>query len=133
MSKKETRIYKNVWKPGAEDAAKKFGFIKTEDVVRKNVDKSSTPLIEQILTGWGNYVKSHFVELDPILKAEGQRRLEICNGCSMRDRGTCSTARKGKHVATGELKKGCGCRLAAKALSPGSVCPLGKWASKQKN
>ena len=33
----------------------------------------------------------------------------------------------GKHVVTGELKKGCGCRLAAKALSPGSECPLGKW------
>ena len=28
MSKKETRIYKSVWKPGAENAAKKFGFIK---------------------------------------------------------------------------------------------------------
>ena len=35
MSKKVTRIYKNVWKPGAEDAAKKFGFIKAEEMLSK--------------------------------------------------------------------------------------------------
>ena len=127
MSKRETRIYKNVWKPGAEDAAKKFGFVSPEEIVRKDVTSKPTPLIEQILTGWGNYVKSHFVELAPELKAEGQKRLEICNSCDMRDRGTCSTGRQGKHVVTGEMKKGCGCKLAAKALSPGSHCPLGKW------
>jgi hypothetical protein len=127
MSKKETRIYKSVWKPGAEDAAKKFGFVSPEEIVRKNVPSKSTPLIEQILTGWGNYVKSHFVELSPELKAESQKRLEICDPCSMRDRGTCSTGKQAKHVVTGKMMKGCGCRLAAKALSPGSVCPLGKW------
>lgn len=132
MSKKETRIYKSVWKPGAENAAKKFGFIRTEDVVKKTVKKtvnktSSTPLIEQILTGWGNYIKSHFVELDPELKAEGQKRLEICDPCDMRNGGTCSTQKQGIHVVTGKKVNGCGCRLAAKALSPGSVCPLGKW------
>lgn len=127
MPKKETKIYKNVWKPGAENAAKKFGFIRTEDVVRKNVVKSKTSVIEQILTGWGNYMKSHFVELDPELKAEGQKRLEICDPCEMRNGGTCSTGRQAKHVVTGHLVSGCGCRLAAKALSPGSVCPLGKW------
>lgn len=126
MDKKVTRIYKNVWKPGAESAAKKFGFIKAEDLVHKKT-KPDTPIIEQILTGWGNYMKSHFVELDPELKAEGQKRLEICNPCDMRNGGTCSTGRKGKHVVTGIMTSGCGCRLAAKALSPGSVCPLGKW------
>lgn len=127
MPNKETRIYKNVWKPGAEDAAKKFGFVSPEDIVRKNVQRKPTSKIDQILTGWGNYVKSHFVELAPELKAEGQKRLEICDPCNMRDRGTCSTGRQGAHVVTGKLTKGCGCRLAAKALSPGSVCPLGKW------
>lgn len=126
MSKKVTRIYKNVWKPGAEDAAKKFGFIKAEDLVHKKI-KSDTPIIEQILTGWGNYMKSHFVELDPELKAEGQKRLEICDPCDMRNGGTCSTGKTGKHVVTGQEVRGCGCRLAAKALSPGSQCPLGKW------
>ncbi len=128
MSKKETKVYKTIWKKGADEAAKKFGFIRPEDVVRKqHAEANNTPIIEQILTGWGNYVKSHFVELAPELKAEGQKRLEICNSCSMRDRGTCSTARRGKHVITGEMMKGCGCKLAAKALSPKSVCPLGKW------
>ena len=127
MSKKETKVYKTIWKKGADEAAKKFGFIRPEDVIRKNVQRTPTSKIDQILTGWGNYVKSHFVELAPELKAEGQKRLEICNSCSMRDRGTCSTARRGKHVITGEMMKGCGCKLAAKALSPKSVCPLGKW------
>ena len=127
MANKITKVYKNVWKPEAEDAAKKFGFIRTEDVIRKNVERKPTSKIDQILTGWGNYVKSHFVELAPDLKAEGQKRLEICDPCEMRNNGTCSTGRQGAHIVTGKLTKGCGCRLAAKALSPGSVCPLGKW------
>ena len=78
MSKKETRIYKNGWKPEAEEAAKKFGFMTTSDVVRKNI---STSTIEQILTGWGNLVKSHFVDLNPELKAESESRLKKCNSC----------------------------------------------------
>lgn len=125
MSKKETKIYKNVWKPGTEKVIKKFGFITTEDLVKKQT--KPTPLIEQILTGWGNYIKSAFVELDPELKEEGQKRLEICDPCDMRNGGTCSTQKQGIHVVTGQKVRGCGCRLAAKALSPGSVCPLGKW------
>ena len=83
--------------------------------------------ISQILTGWGNLVKSHFVELEPGLKAQSEHRLLICNSCKMRSGGTCSPTMEGKHVVTGETKRGCGCRLAAKALSPGSQCPLGKW------
>ena len=108
-----------------EKVIKKFGFITTEDLVKKQT--KPTPLIEQILTGWGNYIKSAFVELDPELKAEGQKRLEICDPCDMRNGGTCSTQKQGIHVITGLKVRGCGCRLAAKALSPGSVCPLGKW------
>tara|TARA_A200000159_G_scaffold76681_1_gene71045 strand:- start:1564 stop:1902 length:339 start_codon:yes stop_codon:yes gene_type:complete len=84
-------------------------------------------VISQILTGWGNLVKSHFVDLAPELKEQSKNRLLICNTCPMRNGGTCSPNREGKHVVTGETKRGCGCRLAAKALSPGSVCPLGKW------
>jgi hypothetical protein len=102
--------------------AKKFGII--QGVSKKS---KQTPVIEQILTGWGNLVKSHFVELEPELKAEGQKRLEICNSCPMRINGTCSTSRQGRHIKTGVMMNGCGCRLAAKALSPGSECPLGKW------
>lgn len=83
--------------------------------------------VEQILTGWGNLVKSHFVDLDEDLKDLSSKRLVACNGCHMRHGGTCSPNKKGIHVVTGAEVKGCGCRLAAKALSPGSVCPLGKW------
>jgi hypothetical protein len=45
----------------------------------------------------------------------------------MRNGGTCNPNKTGIHVKTGAEIRGCGCRLAAKALSPGSVCPLGKW------
>ena len=83
--------------------------------------------IEQILTGWGNLVKSHFVDLAPELKTESEKRLNICNTCDMRNGGTCNPQKTGIHVVTGQEVRGCGCRLAAKALSPGSVCPLGKW------
>ncbi len=89
--------------------------------------KAQPSQIEQILTGWGNYVKSHFVDLAPDLKKESEHRLNICNTCDMRNGGTCSTQKEGIHVVTGKKVRGCGCRLAAKALSPGSVCPLGKW------
>ena len=126
----ETRIYKKGWKPEAENVAKKFGFVKpgmnpnSPEGIRKKRQPSQ---IEQILVGWGNYVKSRFVELSPELKEMGQKRLEICAPCDMRNGGTCSTTRQGKHVITGQIATGCGCHLAAKALSPGSVCPLGKW------
>ena len=126
----ETRIYKKGWKPEAENVAKKFGFVKpginpnSLEGVRKKRQPSQ---IEQILVGWGNYVKSRFVELSPELKEMGQKRLEICDPCDMRNGGTCSTTRQGKHVITGQMATGGGCHLAAKALSPGSVCPLGKW------
>jgi hypothetical protein len=45
----------------------------------------------------------------------------------MRNGGTCNPSKIGIHVKTGQEVRGCGCRLAAKALSPGSGCPLGKW------
>ena len=126
MAKKETRLYNFGFKPGTENVAKKFGMIRTGPPEPKDNSKPPSQ-IEEILTGWGNYIKSHFVALAPDLKAEGQRRLEICNQCAMRDGGTCSTARQARHLETGEMVRGCGCRLAAKALSPSSVCPIGKW------
>lgn len=116
-----------------ERKTNKYGFVGSvkKDVYKPapltSAQKKKPSQIEQILTGWGNLVKSHFVELEPELKAEGQKRLEICNSCPMRINGTCSTSRQGRHVKTGVMMNGCGCRLAAKALSPGSECPLGKW------
>ena len=91
------------------------------------VEKKPPSVVSQILTGWGNLVKSHFVELAPELKAQSSNRLLICNSCDMRNGGTCNPSKTGKHVVTGQEVRGCGCRLAAKALSPGSICPLGKW------
>ena len=91
------------------------------------VEQKPPSVVSQILTGWGNLVKSHFVELAPELKAQSSNRLLICNSCDMRNGGTCNPSKTGKHVVTGQEVRGCGCRLAAKALSPGSVCPLGKW------
>lgn len=90
-------------------------------------EKKPPSVVNQILTGWGNLVKSHFVELKPELKAQSANRLLICNSCDMRNGGTCNPSKTGIHVKTGQEVRGCGCRLAAKALSPGSVCPLGKW------
>ena len=116
-----------IYKKGAEKAAFKFGFIKAgpdPDKITKNIEPST---LEQIFTGWGNYVKSHFVDLSPALKEQGEKRLKICDMCDMRSGGTCSTKKQGKHKVTGKMTPGCGCRLAAKALSPGSRCPLGKW------
>jgi len=123
-----------------ETRTQKFGFHGTVGNVQKGrfygknmpakptkAQMSEPSQLEQILTGWGNLVKSHFVSLSPDLKAEGEMRLKICNNCEMRQGGTCSTQMEGTHVVTGQKVRGCGCRLAAKALSPGSVCPLGKW------
>ena len=118
-----------------ETKTNNYGFVgnvKREQTVFKPAEltpaqKKKPSQIEQILTGWGNLVKSHFVDLEPNLKAESEKRLTTCNSCDMRNGGTCSPNKTGIHVITGEEVRGCGCRLAAKALSPGSVCPLGKW------
>mgnify|MGYP006079378647 FL=1 len=104
----------------------KFSFKGTIGDAAKT-EKKPPNVVSQILTGWGNLVKSHFVELSPELKAQSTNRLLICNSCDMRNGGTCNPNKTGIHVKTGAEIRGCGCRLAAKALSPGSVCPLGKW------
>tara|TARA_B110000483_G_scaffold109655_1_gene133595 strand:+ start:36 stop:392 length:357 start_codon:yes stop_codon:yes gene_type:complete len=90
-------------------------------------EKKPPSVVSQILTGWGNRIKSHFVELAPELMALSTNRLLACNACDMRNGGTCNPNKTGIHVKTGAEVRGCGCNLAAKALSPGSSCPLGKW------
>ena len=116
-----------------ERKTNKYGFVGSvkKDVYKPapltSAQKKKPSQIEQILTGWGNLVKSHFVDLEPELTHESETRLNICHSCDMRDGGTCNPHKEGIHVVTGAPTRGCGCRLAAKALSPGSVCPLGKW------
>lgn len=93
--------------------------------------------LTEILDGWGNVVKDALGFLDPEIKAEAERRLNICNRCPMRNIRTCDPNLRG-HVITdfdyhGELRKkgslasGCGCDISAKSLSPGSKCPVGLW------
>ncbi len=125
-----------------EERTQKYGFRgtvgnvdrKSRFFTKKPMPPQPTPeqlaqpgVMEQIFTGWGNLMKSHFMNLSPELKELGEMRLKLCNGCEMRNGGSCSTSKEGIHVVTGQKVRGCGCRLAAKALSPGSVCPLGKW------
>jgi len=96
--------------------------------------------ISNILEGWGNSIKDKFGLLDnPELKAKSEKRLLICNTCSMRDNNTCSRKREGivvvdffynvleKPRKIGQVVKGCGCNLSAKSLCDDCQCPLGKW------
>ncbi len=83
--------------------------------------------LKEILDGWGNYAKDKLKLLDPAIKQMSKHRLLICDECEMRNFGTCNPTKKGLNVLTGELVSGCGCNLTAKALSPKSKCPLGKW------
>jgi len=45
----------------------------------------------------------------------------------MRSGHKCDPRKQGKNVKTGNTVNGCGCNIAAKTMSPGSSCPLGKW------
>ena len=83
--------------------------------------------INEILEGWGNYVKDEFNVLDPTIKKTDKSRMLICNNCVIRNGTACSSHIYGVHVKTGEMVSGCGCYLAAKTLAPSSECPLGKW------
>lgn len=95
--------------------------------------------INDILEGWGNNVKNILGTLNPELKQKGEKRLLICNTCSLRDGNTCSKSRTGKAVINflyknektprikEQLYNGCGCNLSAKTVCNNCQCPLGKW------
>jgi hypothetical protein len=83
--------------------------------------------IKQIIEGWANVIKDQFDAVDPVTKAISEKRLNLCNECSLRYGNTCSTQIYGYHIITNERKNGCGCNISAKTLSPSSQCPLGKW------
>lgn len=95
--------------------------------------------LSQILDGWANLLKDQFNLLDPLIKQEAEKRLELCNKCPLRNNNTCSKKKNGLAVKTfyynneieprrmGYLYKGCGCNLSSKAVSPTSSCPLGIW------
>ena len=96
--------------------------------------------ISNILEGWGNSIKDKFGLLNnPELKNISEKRLLICDKCSLRDNNTCSRNKTGFVEKTfryldekedrlkGQLVKGCGCSLSAKSLCNTCQCPLGKW------
>ena len=86
-----------------------------------------TSQINQILSGWGNRIKDAFGVLDAETKELSRLRLLHCNSCYMRTSNTCDPRKSMTNNITGETVKGCGCNIAAKSMSPTSLCPLGKW------
>jgi len=104
--------------------AKQFGII-TPPVIKTPDQQPSQ--ISQIFTGWANYVKDRFDALDPAVKELSEARLLHCDSCHMRTTHKCDPKKVGTHVKTGQQIHGCGCNIAAKTMSPGSSCPLGKW------
>ncbi len=84
-------------------------------------------LLKEILDGWGNLVKDKLKLLQPSLKEMAKHRMLICNICELRSFAICNPTKSGINVITGEIRKGCGCGLPAKTLSPSSKCPLDKW------
>jgi len=108
--------------------AKKFGII-TPPVIQTPAEQPSQ--ISQIFTGWANYVKDRFDALDPRVKELSESRLKSCDVCHMRSGLKCDPKKQGKNIKTGNTVNGCGCNIAAKTMSPGSSCPLGKWENIQ--
>jgi|TARA_B110000908_G_C10097121_1_gene376843 hypothetical protein len=108
----------------SERIAKKFGIITPPNISTPDERPSQ---INQIFTGWANYVKNKFDILSPEIKVLSESRLLECDACHMRSGHQCDPRKKGKHVKSGNTVNGCGCNIAAKTMSPGSICPLGKW------
>lgn len=83
--------------------------------------------IIHILEGWGNYALQQFDLLDSDTQKMASDRLVHCDDCHMRNGNSCDTQKFGYNLNTGQKTYGCGCNIAAKTLSKGSECPLGKW------
>jgi len=60
--------------------------------------------VSHILEGWANVIKDEFGLLKPELKELSEKRLLICNNCSLRNNNTCSTKRTGFVVKTFRYK-----------------------------
>lgn len=56
---------------------------------------------------------------------EKERRLKICEGCSLKNGNICDSSRY--EELNGVRIYGCGCYLDKKALVSKGGCPLGKW------
>lgn len=93
--------------------------------------------LKEIKDGWINHFKDLLGNLDPEIKKEAEKRIAICEECPIRSNFICDPKKKGKAEKNliyngvkrtkGLFYKGCGCPIKAKAKSPDSLCPLGKW------
>jgi hypothetical protein len=86
--------------------------------------------INHIIEGWANYIKDRFDVLPEDIKLISEARLMLCNYCEIREGGSCSPSKIGKHIITGEEVNGCGCYIAAKSMALDAKCPLGKWETR---
>ncbi len=84
-------------------------------------------MINNIINGWGNYIKDKFGLLDKQTKSMATQRLSFCNDCTIRSVGICDPTKRTINLKTGDVVRGCGCVIAAKALNIASYCPAGKW------
>lgn len=82
--------------------------------------------IRGIISGWANLTLKELNLLSPQIRELGEKRLKICDSCPVRTGNICDP-KKTILNKNGDRVRGCGCQLSAKALSPGSKCPAGKW------
>lgn len=73
-------------------------------------------ILSEIYAGWKNFIFEN-----PKVEAEAKRRIEICAGNEEKQLKKCDHFRDNKTCAK------CGCYMPAKARSPKSTCPAGKW------
>jgi len=83
--------------------------------------------ILDIIGGWTNVVYDKIIGLPPEVREEVDRKLMICHRCPVRSGNRCDPAKSSSHMETRAQTRGCGCIITAKAMSPGSQCPLAKW------
>lgn len=94
-------------------------------------------MISEILDGWANSIKDKFGILNPTIKSLSEKRLLICNSCTVRmhnrcsgdnsDFAVCDFTYRGVQRYKGKVYNGCGCNVVKKSMSPKSQCPLGKF------
>ena len=85
--------------------------------------------MSQILEGWGRHIAYAWFNIyNEERKQIMETRLEICDTCSIRTERLCDETKLETHPITGELERGCGCSIQAKAfVMENNVCPLAKW------
>ena len=86
-------------------------------------------IIAQILEGWGRHISYAWFNIyNEKHKQIMEKRLEVCDSCSIRTKGICDDSKTELDPETGEIYRGCGCSIQAKSfVMENNVCPAGKW------